>query len=264
MSGNGLFNLVDVEQGNYTLQPRKSDNAEGISAYDASLVLQHSAESASSAEKPHILADVDRNGSVTPMDAFLILQRSVGLIDLPFNGAGAVWIFTPSSRSYTSLSTDQSAQNFTAALLGDVSGNWGTPQNNRSSTPPLSLWLQKVPADDSLYELVMDAGASQTVMSLDIRFESVGNAITVESAPALAEALVSVNPLPNGTTVVGIASGIGLTGRIPLLTVRVDGAPDSPLHLSQVAINEGQIPVTLDESPTQANPVYLPLVDGGE
>ncbi len=58
--------------------PSKSDDTEGISAYDASLALQHAA----GLNYAHVAiaataADVNRNGQITSMDAFYILQRAV-------------------------------------------------------------------------------------------------------------------------------------------------------------------------------------------
>jgi hypothetical protein len=71
-----------------------------------------------------LAADVNRSGAVTAMDAAHILEKSVGLIDGPFPGAGRLWDFAPQQRSYPLLNSDRANQNFTAVLIGDVSGNW--------------------------------------------------------------------------------------------------------------------------------------------
>ena len=124
----GTYAVSGVAAGNYTMVPSKSGDTGGISAYDASLVLQHAAGSASLTGAAATAADVDSDGSITAMDAFYILQKAVDLIPLPFPGSGVVWKFQPASRSYPGLSSDQVGQDYTAILLGDVSGNWAAGQ----------------------------------------------------------------------------------------------------------------------------------------
>ena len=70
-----------------------------------------------------LAADVTRDGRVTAMDAALILDVVSGCATLPFPNATSWWLFTPERRSYTALSADQPNQDFTAIMLGDVSGN---------------------------------------------------------------------------------------------------------------------------------------------
>ena len=121
---NGLYSVAGVPAGAYTLTPAKSDGVNGISAFDASLVLRHAVGLTNLTGNAAVAADVDKSGTINAMDAFYILQYTVGLLPLPFPGAGGVWAFSPATRSYAALASDQSAQDFTAVLLGDVSGNW--------------------------------------------------------------------------------------------------------------------------------------------
>ena len=125
----GAYTVGGAAADDYVLTPSKSDEANGISAYDASLALQHDAGLIVLSGHAASAADVNRSGTITSMDAFHIVQKSVDLIALPFPGAGVVWSFAPPSRSYANLSSNQTGQDFTAVLLGDVSGNW-------SPTPP--------------------------------------------------------------------------------------------------------------------------------
>ena len=122
----GGFSLADVPTGAYVLTPRKSDDTRGISALDASLVLRHAVGLITLTGPAAVAADVNRNGTISSMDAFYILQRVVGMLDLPFPGAGATWFFDPPVRSYTTLNASLAGQDFTAMLLGDVTGNWAT------------------------------------------------------------------------------------------------------------------------------------------
>jgi hypothetical protein len=54
-------------------------------------------------------ADVNKTGTITPMDAAYILQKSVNLITLPFPGASAICEFSPTGRQYSPLNGDQTA-----------------------------------------------------------------------------------------------------------------------------------------------------------
>ena len=135
----GAFTVAGAEAGNYTLTPSKSEDADGISAYDASLVLQHDARLSPLTGRAATAADVDLSGQITALDGFYILQKAVDLIPLPFPGAGKVWAFDPPNRTYTGLSASQARQDFTAILLGDVSGNWKAPAP--SPSPPSSSGL---------------------------------------------------------------------------------------------------------------------------
>ncbi len=125
MSGSdGSYSVGGAAAGDYTLYPSKSNDSNGISAYDASLALQHDAGLITLTGHAAIAADVNKSGAINSMDAFYILQKAVDLIVLPFPGAGVVWDFAPSSRTYTDLSSDLTGQDFSAVLLGDSSGNW--------------------------------------------------------------------------------------------------------------------------------------------
>jgi len=160
-SSEGTYAVTGAPAGDYTMVPSKSGDARGLSAYDASLVLQHAAGVATLAGPATSAADVDSNGSITAMDAFYILQKVIDLIPLPFPGSGVVWKFQPSSRSYPGLSGDLAGQDYTAILLGDVSGNWAD-QGAAGQSPPTPATAQ-IAAFSSQGSGVMSAslGAAQ-------------------------------------------------------------------------------------------------------
>ncbi|MBL7183209.1 MAG: M28 family peptidase [Anaerolineae bacterium] len=146
----GSYTVSGVVAGDYILTPSKSDGVNGIGAYDASLALQHEAGLITLSGYAATAGDVNKSGGISSTDASYILQKAVDLIALPFPGAGAVWEFDPANRTYTDLSGSVSGQDFTATLLGDVSGSWaqvgfsteGSPSPNPSlrgrgtETPP--------------------------------------------------------------------------------------------------------------------------------
>ncbi len=131
---NGTFQFTDVRTGNYILTPSKSDDVEGISSYDASRILEHAAGITTLTGHAAMAADVNRNGLIDSMDAFYVLQMAASLIDVPFPGAGSVWMFDPATRNYPNLSAHQTGQNFVAILVGDVSGNWTPPEGPGAPT----------------------------------------------------------------------------------------------------------------------------------
>ena len=130
---NGTFIFTNVPTGAYTLTASKTNDVAEITAYDAALVLQASVGLVTLSANQVLAADVNRNGLVSAMDASYILEKAVGLIEGPFPGAGKVWDFVPATRSYSLLNSDQSGQDFTAILLGDVSGNWTLPADQAGS-----------------------------------------------------------------------------------------------------------------------------------
>ena len=101
--------------------------------------------------------DVNGSGSIDAMDAFYMLQRSVGLIELPFSGVDRIWTFSPETRTYAGLTAHQDNQDFVAILLGDPSGSWST-------TDPV------VPqsADDGSGNLVLMGDGTTALAALEI------------------------------------------------------------------------------------------------
>ena len=126
-SADGTFSLSNLQTGAYLLTPDKDDDVSEMTAYDASLVLQSSVGARTLTPNETIAADVNKLNGVTSLDASYILQKSVGLINVPFQGAGAVWEFTPANLSYPEINADLTNQNFTGILIGDVSGSWTAP-----------------------------------------------------------------------------------------------------------------------------------------
>lgn len=113
--------------------PTVSENC--VSSYDAALAAQIATGLFTNATNEQKLAsDVDKNGAVQIFDAALIAQYAIGLSDDP-NSCVGDWVFNPAQRTYQSLSSEYSDQDFSALVLGDVDSNWGanmlsSKQNN--------------------------------------------------------------------------------------------------------------------------------------
>ena len=60
-------------------------------------------------------------GGVSSFDAAQIARFATS--SPPF-GVTGTWRFVPASRSYSAVTGDLTGEDFTALLMGDVSGNW--------------------------------------------------------------------------------------------------------------------------------------------
>lgn len=124
---NGIYIVTGLGTGSLLLLPQLPSGlpVNGITALDASLVLQAVLGIVTLSPEQVIAADVSGNGSVTTFDAALIAKFAVGLPNTVFAGT---WRFSPPSRSYDSLPTDLTGQDFALILMGEVTGNWA-PQS---------------------------------------------------------------------------------------------------------------------------------------
>jgi hypothetical protein len=246
----GSYGLHAISAGDYTLTPGKSNSVDGISAYDASLALQHEAGFITLSGYAATAGDVNKSGSITSADASYILQKAAGLITLPFPGAGVVWDFDPPSRSYSDLGGSQTGQDFTAVLLGDVSGSWSAGGGQARTANTASL---------ALPDLYAEPGERITV-TLDIALEQAevyGADIAVSYDPAAILAVsVSVGGVAQdfqiasnlnqpGLVRAAIAGAQPITDDGHLLNLIFDVVGElgdtSPLQITAAELNEGGV-----------------------
>lgn len=268
---NGVYAVGGVQAGNYTLTPGKTDGVNGISAFDASLVLQHAAGLITLSGNAATAADVDKSSAINSLDAFYILQNSVGLQALPFPGAGKVWEFSPSNRSYSSLSSNQINQDFVATLLGDVSGDWSaTGGPGRPLTPQATISLPDatVRSGDQITLLVaLELGQTQ-VYSLDLRISydpSVMSVVAVDNGNMVSDWMLANNLTVPGEIRASIAGSraVTSTGELLRITVQAIGVNGSGtlLTLGQGRLNEGHVAATLQSGRlTVAQPTSAPMI----
>jgi hypothetical protein len=122
----GNYTLVDIPAGgNYSVTPSKAPTVNGLESFDASFVTRLVAGlDPAPGINLKTAADADGDGILTSFDASLIARKVAGLSGTALVGT---WKFLPASRTYPSLSADQTAQNFDAILVGDTSGSWSGP-----------------------------------------------------------------------------------------------------------------------------------------
>ncbi len=267
----GVFTISNILVGSYSLVPGKEDGASGITAYDASLVLQHVAGLSSLSGYPAAAADVNGSGSIGTMDASYILQKAVGLIEVPFPGAASVWEFDPLIRSYVDLHTDQTGQDFTGILLGDPSGNWGS--GGLGSALMLQQTLAKLSIQGSQPDpnrhvtatIHLDPAGAQ-IYSLDLILNydpAQAQIVSVELGPLLEKWMIAKNVQQPGEIRVSLASAqpVADQGIVLTLVFKMDGAPSANLlHFGEVLLNEGNIPVELEDVHLEGIRVFLPSI----
>jgi hypothetical protein len=145
----GRFDLSGVVPGSWQLAPLKqSDIRRAVSPLDAAHVLQAVAGLRVFDAFQTLAGDVSGDGTLSALDAALIMQFSLGMID-HFPAAqmcGSDWLFAPQPLSvpaqrllpplltsetcqqggiaFEPLQSDAAQQDFAAVLLGDCTGNW--------------------------------------------------------------------------------------------------------------------------------------------
>src|SRR5262249_30796792 len=111
------------------------------------------------------------NGVVSSFDASLISQAVAGTGN---TGIVGTWKFVPTSRSYPSVSGNQTNQNFDAILVGDVSGNWAPPATG--TAPILHAAADALAAASPIaISLPPTFGASGTIVTIPIRVSDLTN-----------------------------------------------------------------------------------------
>ncbi len=124
----GQYALTGFGASSYTVTPTKTGGVNGaISSFDAGRIALHVA----GPPNPQLnatqllVADVSGNGSVSSFDAGQIAKFVAGPpYTAPGIGSAGTWRFTPINRAYATVTTNVTGEDYTAILMGEVSGNW--------------------------------------------------------------------------------------------------------------------------------------------
>ncbi len=131
----GQYSLSGFGAGSYTVTPTKTGGINGgISSFDAARIALHVAgpPNPQLTATQLIVADVSGNGVVSSFDAGMIAKFVAGPPYLPPGiGAAGTWRFTPLNRSYASVTSNITGEDYVGLLMGEVSGNW----NNTGARP---------------------------------------------------------------------------------------------------------------------------------
>jgi hypothetical protein len=125
----GAYSLSGMGSGSYTVTPTKTGgDFAGISGNDSALIAQFVVNLMPLNATQQTVADVSGTGGITSFDAALIARY---VVSLPNSGATGSWRFTPVNIVYPNVNANISGQDYTALLMGDVTGNWFDPSATR-------------------------------------------------------------------------------------------------------------------------------------
>ncbi len=136
----GQYSLTGFGAGSYTITPTKTGGVNNITSFDAAKIAQHVAGTSTLTGNQLIVADVSNNGSVSSFDAAQIARY---VASSPPFGITGTWKFVPVNKVYSSITGDLTGEDYTALLMGEVSGNWtNTGARPASGFNPNALaWL---------------------------------------------------------------------------------------------------------------------------
>ncbi|MBK8464726.1 MAG: hypothetical protein IPL32_02760 [Chloracidobacterium sp.] len=133
--GEGSYSLSGFGAGSYTVSLSKTTGQNNISSLDAARIAQHVAGVlALTSDNQKITADVSNNGTLSSNDAAFI-ARFVAGVGSPIGNTNQ-WKFylppgptfpigaSPTTRTYSSVTSNIADQDFVGLLIGDVTGNW--------------------------------------------------------------------------------------------------------------------------------------------
>ena len=126
----GSYSLANLASGQHTVTPSKTGDANHIDANDALRIQQYLVSTVNFTPNQIAAADTNGDGFIRTPDAARIQQYAVGGSSTGITGQ---WDFIPSSKNYA-LGSNLVNENYTAVLIGEVTGNWIAPTSAGSAT----------------------------------------------------------------------------------------------------------------------------------
>ncbi|MFN0279951.1 MAG: cohesin domain-containing protein [Pyrinomonadaceae bacterium] len=175
----GTYSLTGFGSGSYTVTPSKSGGLNSsISSFDAARIAQHVVGPPNLNTTQQIVADVSGNGGISSFDAAQVANYAVSL---PNSGASGDWIFVPLNRTYSSVENDMPGEDYSALLMGEVSGNWTDSgariENGRGPEREVEIkapHLITQTGKEILIPVDIDGAAGKEIISyeFDLRYDS--------------------------------------------------------------------------------------------
>jgi uncharacterized delta-60 repeat protein len=118
----GTYMLSGFGASSYTVTPSKAGGINGsITSFDAAKIAQHVAGVSMLTGNQLVVADVSGNGTISSFDAGQIARYVAAVTG---SGSTGNWIFTPLNKMYASVTTSITGEDYSALLMGEISGNW--------------------------------------------------------------------------------------------------------------------------------------------
>jgi len=273
----GIYRLDLFGSGPYTVTPSKVGGVNtAINSFDAARIAAHVSSISSLSGNQLAAADTSGNGLIQSFDAALIARF---VTSIPGSGVVGTWRFftipnipfpvgsTPTSRTYSSITGDLTGEDYTAILMGEVSGNWlntgARPSDNEDphtaaedSSGPIRGLEVVLPSlvTPAMGEITIpvrvDHAAENGVVAyeFDLRYDPsviqpMSDAVDTNATVSRALSVVA-NPSEPGLLRVAVYGALPIDGDGILLNLRFTavGAPGavSPLRWERILFNEGE------------------------
>lgn len=253
----GTYSLIGFGGGAYTITPSKTGGINGsITSFDAARIAQHVSGGNPLTASQLIVADVSGAGGVSSFDAAQVAKYAVA--SPPFGSTGN-WIFNPVSNTYPVVNANISGEDYSALLMGEVSGSWtdsgGRPANDvAESSIAVRAPSLVTPADNEvLIPISVEGTADKGIIAyeFDLRYDP--SVIQPLETPvdvvgtASRGLMVVTNPYEPGLLRVVVYGPMPIDADGVLLNLRFTavGKPGSvsPLTWDSFMLNEG-LPMT--------------------
>jgi hypothetical protein len=259
----GAYDLTLPRNTTWTTVASKSGGqSNAITAGDASFILRAVVGLISVDADRLAACDANGSGRLTAIDSTYLLRWRVGLIDrLPASQrCGSDWLFRPlmdsdaetsvwpadvslagctlAQASYHPLSSDRSAQDWAAILIGDCNGSWRPPSGGGGGAAVSGAGLQAGRFQRGRNGVRLPLFASAPLSSLEavVRYDSSQLAATRVSRSAIVSAAtLAVNLTEPGIIRIAMASATDFdSAGQPLLFVYFDRLGNGPLKTPRV------------------------------
>ena len=218
--------------GQYTVTPSKSGDINGISPFDATLILQCVAAGTTNCTltaNQKLAADTNGSGDISPFDATLILRfvAAGGPVPGGYTGNVGNWKFLPASRTYSDLNSSLSNEDYTLFLIGEVNGSW-TPdsfaliinqQNSTTNTIQISLPQNATAVKDSNISIPVSFSKSDSNVTVrSYSFQATFDPLVLQPQYAGINTSGSLSQGCSLTTNIATPGKIGVASSCPIST----------------------------------------------
>ncbi|MBL7095867.1 T9SS type A sorting domain-containing protein [candidate division KSB1 bacterium] len=169
----GNYGFNDLQGGiDYTVTPSKvsgtDQNSLTITSQDAYQTSQFTFGIITPNQYQTLTADVDGDGKILMWDASLILRHSIGQ-QLPDSITIGDWWFDPLERNYPSLNSNQTNQDYTAVVIGDVNGSWSATNLLSQTSSNIIANIEVVQIDSNTISLKVRLSEPVELTSIDLK-----------------------------------------------------------------------------------------------
>lgn len=188
--------------GTYVVTLTKTSGVNGITSFDAARVAQHVAGVNVLTGNQFTVANASGNGGVTSFDAALIARYAASLPDY---GLTARWVFQPFDRIYSDVTANITDQDYTALLMGEVSGNWSNAAS-RSAEPVDNLQSEEGGRKSEIVVGLSEMSAKGSELTIPVNVQGVAGKGIISYEFDLRYDASVIQPLAEPVDVQGTAS----------------------------------------------------------